>query len=310
MRYNPFAMARRKAPEELSVEELRRLLVEKRRGARKDRLEHYRRTGRVVSVAPDLQDFDSHQSTPVIDTAESNESTPAPAPASPRRRFMDRLLLGVEVLAVLGLIAIIVNGMGLLRTLNAEVVNALNPETVTPTPLVMAVVLPSGHTPPDANGNTAPNVSEIPEHLRPMVQSLANIPIPTLAPNQAVRIQIPSLSMDAPVVQGDGWEQLKKGVGQYIGSAHPGQDGNVVLSAHNDVYGELFRHLDRLAPGDQVVLYTQSRQFVYIVDRTVLVEPTAVEVMASTGSPTVTLISCYPYLVDDQRIVVFARLQN
>ncbi|NOT03730.1 MAG: sortase, partial [Anaerolineales bacterium] len=49
---------------------------------------------------------------------------------------------------------------------------------------------------------------------------------------------------------------------------------------------------------------------IYIVDRTVLVEPTAVEVMASTGSPTVTLISCYPYLVDNQRIVVFARLQN
>lgn len=303
-------MARRKAPEDLSVEELRRLLVEKRRGVRKERLEHFRRTGRVVSVAPDLSDVDSHPSAPVVETAESNESTPEHAPASPRRKFMDRLLLGVEVLAVLGLIAILVNGLDLLRTLNSEVVAALNPQTVTPTPLVMAVVLPSGHTPPDANGNTAPNEAEIPEHLRPMIQSLANIPIPTSAPNQAIRIQIPALNMDAPVVQGDGWEQLKKGVGQYLGSAHPGQDGNMVLSAHNDVYGELFRYLDRLAPGDQVILYSQQRQFVYIVDRTVLVEPTAVEVMASTGSPTVTLISCYPYLIDKQRIVVFARLQN
>ena len=113
-----------------------------------------------------------------------------------------------------------------------------------------------------------------------------------------------------PVVQGDGWEQLKKGVGQNAGSANPGQNGNVVLSAHNDVYGELFRYLDKLAPGDQVILYTQQRQYVYVVDRTAVVEPTAVEVMASTGSPTVTLISCYPYLVDKQRIVVFARLQN
>jgi sortase A len=223
---------------------------------------------------------------------------------------MDRLLLGVEVLAVLGLVAVLVNGLDLLRTLNTEVASALNPQTVTPTPLVMAVVLPSGHTPPDANGNTAPNEAEIPEHLRPMVQSLANIPIPTSAPNQAIRIQIPSLSLDAPVVQGDGWEQLKKGVGQYIGSSSPGEDGNVVLSAHNDVYGELFRYLDRLAPGDQVILFTQTRQYVYIVDRTVLVEPTAVEVMASAGGPTVTLISCYPYLIDKQRIVVFARLQN
>ncbi|HQX01529.1 MAG TPA: class D sortase [Anaerolineales bacterium] len=305
-------MARRKAPEELSVEELRRLLVEKRRGARKERLEHFRRTGRVVSVAPDLSDFDSQPqpSALIVDTAETSGSAPEFAPANPRRKIMDRILLAVEVLAVVGLIAVLLNGLGLLRTLNTEVAAALNPETVTPTPLVMAVVLPSGHVPPDAQGNTKPNEAEIPDHLRPMVQSLANIPVPTAAPDQGIRIQIPSINVDAPIVQGDGWEQLKKGVGQYIGSADPGRDGNVVLSAHNDVYGELFRYLDKLAPGDQVIISTRQRQYVYIVDRTVLVEPTAVEVMASTGSPTVTLISCYPYLVDNQRIVVFARLQN
>jgi sortase A len=308
MRYNLFAMARKKAPEDLSVEELRRLLVEKRRGARKERLEHYRRTGRVVAVTPDLPETDG-RSAPVVDTPEQTATQPE-VPATKRRRAMDRILLGVEVLAVIGLIGIIVNGLGLLRDLNEEVAAALNPATVTPTPLVMAVVLPSGHKPPDAQGNTAPNEEEIPEHLRPMVQSLANIPVPTAAPDQAVRIQIPGIDVDAPVIQGDGWEQLKKGVAQHIGSANPGQDGNVVLSAHNDVYGELFRYLDRLAPGDQVILYTQQRQYTYVVDRTVLVEPTAVEVMASTGSPTVTLISCYPYLVDKQRIVVFARLQN
>lgn len=303
-------MARKKAPEDLSVEELRRLLVEKRRGVRKERLDIYRRTGRVVAVAPDLPAMGTQQSAPVIDTAEGNESTAEQATANPRRKMMDRLLLGVEVIAVLGLFAVLVNGMGLLRTLNNEVADAITLETIAPTPLVMAVVLPSGHTPPDGNGNTAPNDAEIPEHLRPMVQSLANIPLPTPAPNQAVRLQIPALSVDAPVIQGDGWEQLKKGVGQYVGSVSPGEEGNVVLSAHNDVYGELFRYLDRLAPGDQVVIYSQQRQYTYIVDRTVIVEPTAVEVMASTGSPTVTLISCYPYLVNDKRIVVFARLQN
>jgi sortase A len=302
-------MPRRKSPEELSVEELRRLLVEKRRGARKERLEHFRRTGRAISVAPDLPDL-SHDSAPIVDTVDGVESTPQPAPVNPRRKFLDRILLGVEVLAVVGLIGVLLNGLGLLRTLNTEVVAALNPETPTATPLVMAVVLPSGHVPPDAQGNTKPNEAEIPEHLRPMVQSLANMPVPTPAPNQAVRIQIPGINVDAPVVQGDGWEQLKKGVGQYIGSAAPGENGNVVLSAHNDVYGEIFRYLDRLVPGDQIIISTQQRQYVYIVDRTVLVEPTAVEVMASSGSPTVTLISCYPYLVDTQRIVVFARLQN
>jgi len=309
VRYNRFAMARRKTPEDLSVEELRRLLVEKRRGVRKDRLEHFRRTGRVVTVTPDYSGL-SDKSAPVVDTPERTESAELGVPAGRRRKAMDRVLLGVEVLAVVGLMGVLFSGLGLLRKLNDEVASALNPETVTPTPLVMAVVLPSGHTPPDAQGNTRPNEAEIPEHLLPVFQSLANIPVPTPAAGQAIRIQVPALDLDAPVVQGDGWEQLKKGVAQHIGSADPGQDGNVVLSAHNDVYGELFRYLDRLAPGDLVVLYTQQRQFTYVVDRTVLVEPSAVEVMASAGSPTVTLISCYPYLVDKQRIVVFARLQS
>lgn len=298
-------MPRRKAPEDLSVEELRRLLIEKRRGARRERLEHFKRTGRVVDVAPDML----ADSAPVVETLEETSDQPQ-VPASKRRRVMDRVLLAVEVLAVMGLVGVLISGFGILRDLNEEVASALIQETLTPTPLVMAIVLPSGHTPPDALGNTRPNLDEIPSHLQPMVQSLANLPVPTAAPDQAIRIQIPAIEIDAPVVQGDGWEQLKKGVGQNAGSANPGQNGNVVLSAHNDVYGELFRFLDKLQPGDQVVLYTQQRQYVYIVDRTAVVEPTAVEVMASTGSPTVTLISCYPYLVDDERIVVFARLQN
>jgi len=300
-------MSRRKAPEDMSVEELRRLLIEKRRGARRARLEHFKRTGRVVDVAPDV--LTEPESAPVVETLEETTDQPQ-VPGSKRRRVMDRVLLAVEILAVVGLVGVLISGFGILRDLNEEVASALIQETLTPTPLVMAVVLPSGHTPPDAQGNTRPNIDEIPAHLQPMVQSLANLPVPTSAPDQAIRIQIPALDIDAPVVQGDGFEQLKKGVGQNIGSANPGQNGNVVLSAHNDVYGELFRYLDKLAPGDQVVLYTQQRQYVYVVDRTAIVEPTAVEVMASTGSPTVTLISCYPYLVNKERIVVFARLQN
>ncbi len=298
-------MPRRKSPEEMSVEELRRLLIENRRGARRERLEHFKRTGRVVDVAPDLL----AESASVVETLEETTDPPR-VPVSRRRRVMDRLLLAVEVLAVVGLVGILISGLGILRDLNDEVASALIQETLTPTPLVMAVVLPSGHTPPDAQGNTRPNIDEIPSHLQPMVQSLANLPVPTAAPNQAIRIQIPAIDVDAPIVQGDGWEQLKKGVGQNIGSANPGQNGNVVLSAHNDVYGELFRYLDKLVPGDQVILYTQQRQYIYVVDRTAIVEPTAVEVMASTGSPTTTLISCYPYLVNKERIVVFARLQN
>ncbi len=302
-------MPRRKSPEDLSLEELRRLLVEKRRRARQERLERFRRTGRALTLTPDVSQtsLDSLVSAPVVETADEDTR---PRPRRARRTWLDRVLLAVEVLAVVGLILVLFNGLNILRDLNREVAAALEQPSPTPTPLIMAVVLPSGHTPPTSPGGARPNEAEIPEHLRPLVQSLADLPIPTPSAEQAIRIQIPAIGVDAPVVMGDGWEQLKKGVGQHIGSANPGENGNVVLSAHNDIFGELFRHLDKLQPGDQVILYTQQRQYVYIVTRTEIVEPTAVEVMAPTNEPTVTLISCYPYLVDKQRIVVFAKLQS
>jgi len=299
-----------KSPEELSEQELRRLLLDKRRVARQQRLERFRRTGRAVMLAPDLPPaaLEEWRTEPALDTPDGGA---APEPVrSPRRRWMDRILLVVEILAVVGLAGILFNGMGLLRTLNQEVVAALVQPTLSPTPLITAVVLPSGHTPPTSPGGAQYNEAEIPEHLRPLVQSLANLPIPTPGPEQAIRLQIPAIGVDAPVVQGDGWDQLKKGVGQHIGSVNPGQAGNVVLSGHDDIYGEIFRYLNDLQPGDQVILYTAQHQYVYVVTSSQIVEPTQIEVMAATGEATVTLISCYPYLIDNKRIVVFAKLQN
>jgi len=299
---------RKKSPEDLTVEELRRLLMDKRRSSRQDRLEYFRKTGRIVSIAPDFEtnSLDELRTSPLPEY----DSDEQPQPRQRRRRTLDGFLLVVEILAVLGLVFVLFNGLDIIRQLNQEVVQALEQPTLTATPLIRAVVLPSGHTPPNAEGGAQPNEAEIPEHLRPLVQSLASLPIPTPGPSQANRIQIPAIGVDAPVVQGDGWEQLKKGVGQHIGTANPGDQGNVVLSAHNDIFGEIFRHLDQLEPGDEVVVYTSQGAYVYTVIRTKVVEPTDVSVMDSTVESTITLISCYPYLIDDERIVVQGRLKT
>lgn len=298
-----------KRPEDLSVEELRRLLLDKRRVSRKDRLESFRRTGRVVALASDVQaDIELGR---VVETPEDGvASHDASRGQNPRRAFMDRILLGVEVLAVVGLIGVVSIFFSMWQTLNQQTAASFQSPTGVPTALITTVVLPSGHTPPTAPNGAQPNEAEIPQHLRPLVQSLANIPIPTPGLQQAVRIQIPSLSVDAPIVQGDGWEQLKKGVAQHIGTPDPGANGNIVLSAHNDIYGEIFRHLDRLKPGDIVTLSTNQRHYTYVVTGTQIVEPTRVEVMNPTPNAVVTLISCYPYLIDNQRIVVSAVLQS
>lgn len=297
-----------KSPEDLSISELRRLLMDKRRNVRQERLDTYRRTGRVIQLASNkapVLDIN-----PVIETPEDEKLVSVKEAPAKKRNWADRILLAVEVIAVLGLIGIALSGFGILRDLNAEFAAALEQPTIAPTPLVMAVVLPSGHTPPDTNGNTRPNEAEIPDHLRPMVQSIKDLPIPPSSPEQAIRVQIPVLNVDAPIVQGDGWEQLKKGVGQHLGTPNPGSVGNMVFSAHNDVYGEIFRYLDQLEPGDEILVFTQQRQYTYVVSGTQIVEPTQVEVMAATTEPTATLISCYPYLKDQQRIVVFANLKN
>jgi len=290
-------VTRRRSVEDLSADELRRLLVEKRRSERNLRLQSFRRTGRVLPIAPPSDPGLAHPgSRGTVD--------------KPRKNWFDHVLLVIEIAALVGLGYLLFNGFSLLRNLNNEVTTSFIQPTLTPTAVIQAVVLPSGHTVPDAAGSVSFNESEIPEHLRPIMQSLAAMPLPTPGPQQAVRIQIPAIGVDAPVVQGDGWEQLKKGVGQHLGTPNPGENGNLVLSAHNDVFGQIFRQLDVLEIDDEVIIYSNQRAYVYRVNQTQIVEPTQVEVLANTKEPIVTLISCYPYMVDDQRIVVTAILET
>ncbi len=118
-------MTNPKRPEDLSEQELRRLLLDKRHDSRQRRLERFRRTGRAVRLAPDLPPaaFDEWRTQPPVEGQEAGSGSSASLSA--KRRWFDRLLLVVEVLAVLGLAGILFNGFGLLRTLNQEVVAAL-----------------------------------------------------------------------------------------------------------------------------------------------------------------------------------------
>jgi len=291
--------------DDYTVEEIQALLAEKRMKIRRERLDYYRRTGRIATGTVVEGGYKPGR---IIN--EPGEVREIQAPPSKRRIWVDRLLIGIEVLAVVGLVFVLINGYSLLKNINQEAASAQIQPTLAPTAIIRAVVLPSGHTPPNAPGGVKPNDEEIPAHLRPLVQSMAAIPIPTSSPEQAVRIQIPGIAVDAPVIQGDGWEQLKKGVGQHAGTPNPGQNGNLVLSAHNDVFGEIFRDLDKLKTGDTIILFTNLRTYTYIVNQNRIVEPAQVEVMSPTSDSVVTLISCYPYMIDNRRIVVTAVLKN
>ena len=200
--------------------------------------------------------------------------------------------------------------LAIAQSSNNQVSSVLVPTPTLP-PVIDVVVLPSGHKPPiDGRPPEPGEAGYVPTHLQPLVDNYQPPPVPTPGPEQARRIQIPTLNVDRPIVQGDDWNQLKKGVGQHVGSALPGQTGNIVLSAHNDIYGEIFRYLDRLSAGDEIIVSTERSTYRYVVREIRVVEPTDVWVMDQTDHASATLISCYPYLVNDKRIVVFADLAS
>lgn len=289
--------------EQLTDDELHELLVQRKIRSREARVSAYRAAGRIVNAdnAPINEDLIYNTETKTIERVSGSRTF----------RRIDIILLLVEILAVIGVVILLGRGSSILHTLNEEASRAFSAATVTPTALIQAVVLPGGHTAPDAVGNASFNESEIPEHLRGLVdvKSAPSIPVDSDA-GRIIRIGISAINVDAPVVQGDDWDALKTGVGLNAGSGIPGRAGNVILSGHNDIFGQVFRELDRLVPGDEIVLLTEKNAFTYVVTGTQIVQPSQVEVMRQTEDSTLTLISCYPYLVDTQRIVVSANLKK
>lgn len=306
--------------DELDVEELETVLRLRRRQRRLQALGNKpvaidplaRRPGSVMNGGVDSVDA-GHAVGPDLDLATRYSATVQTAARSRRavrpikwRWIRDQLLILVEILAVLGLLWTVGRMLVTVNEINQDSRSLQTLPTVTPTPIIRVFFLPSGHTPPDANRASGP--VPIPVHLQDLVARVTPLPVPTRGAEHAQRIIVPAIAVDAPVVEGDDWQSLKKGAGHYIGSANPGERGNVVISAHNDIYGEIFRRLPELSIGDEITLQTPSTSYTYVVEQTRIVAPTEISVMDSTSTPVLTLISCYPYRVDTHRIVVIASL--
>lgn len=125
---------------------------------------------------------------------------------------------------------------------------------------------------------------------------------------------LPTLRGKEPlvVVEGVGISDLQKGPGHLPGSAQPGSPGNTVLSGHRTTYGAPFADLDRLRPGDPVVLQTSGRSATYRITGSQVVDPSATEVtypvpgrpgVAPTSS-LLTMTTCNPKYSARQRLVV------
>ncbi|HVU12967.1 MAG TPA: sortase [Phototrophicaceae bacterium] len=346
--------------DELSVEELERILAIKKREERMQRVGRMQRSGRVIEVDPQAEPEPEPASSQVAPAAEAvapgydpvaaalasltqpvvhesvqpkekeraprfeESAEPSISPAQKvvntrkRRRVMDRLLLVIEVVAVIliGVVGVnLLQAIGKMDQVTAQAQQEADAQrratipTIAPTPAIRveSYILPDGHT---YGANPQFNMNEVPAFLQPRVQSEWVEPVlsrPAQTSETALALIVPKLSLNATIVQGVDWDALKEGVGQVPNGVNPGDDvGNVSFAAHNDIYGQLFRHLDQLQPGDTFQIQTKTNVYTYTITQQKLVAPTDVSVLDNRQGATATLISCYPYQVDNQRIVIFA----
>jgi len=125
---------------------------------------------------------------------------------------------------------------------------------------------------------------------------------------QMTRLSIPSVDLDAIVVEGTTSRQLAIAPGHMTDTAAPGENGNSVITAHRDTF---FRHIYELNKGDQILVRRGGKSFQYLVERKFVVKPSDVSVLRPTNDARLTLVTCYPtYYVGPapERLVVTAKL--
>ena len=107
------------------------------------------------------------------------------------------------------------------------------------------------------------------------------------------RVDIPRINLSAAIAEGDDDKTLGKAVGHLPDTPLPWhRRGNVAFAAHRD---GLFRKLEHVRIGDVVHVVTIRGEFHYRVTKTQIVEPSDLSVLKPTKTPTVTLITCYPF---------------
>lgn len=120
-------------------------------------------------------------------------------------------------------------------------------------------------------------------------------------------LKIPRLHIEVPVFDGTDDLTLNRGVGRIIGTARIGVAGNTAIAGHRDGF---FRGLKDIVKGDSIELVGPERTIHYVVEKTQIVIPDDVSVLADDGAPSLTLVTCFPfYFVGDapQRFIVHAK---
>ncbi|EIF6168937.1 class C sortase [Clostridium perfringens] len=121
-------------------------------------------------------------------------------------------------------------------------------------------------------------------------------------------IEIPSINIKLPIYYGTSVDILKKGVGVLDGTSLPvgGENTHSVLSAHTGLANQkLFTDIDKLKDGDVFYLHILKKDLAYKVNQIKVVHPDEIdELKISDEKDYVTLLTCYPYGINTERLLV------
>lgn len=114
----------------------------------------------------------------------------------------------------------------------------------------------------------------------------------TVSGNAIAVLQIPSQGIKGVVKEGTDNQTLKNYIGMFKGAAMPGQVGNFSVAAHNNIYTEIFRNLNKVNIGDEVKVITKTATYTYKITSKQTVSPTSIEVINNSDKREITLITC------------------
>ena len=121
-------------------------------------------------------------------------------------------------------------------------------------------------------------------------------------------VEIPKIAIKLPIYHGTGDEVLQKAAGHLEGSSLPigGESTHAVISAHRGLpSASLFTDLDQLEIGDHFLIHVLDETLCYEVDQILVVDPEDTSALAvEDGEDRVTLLTCTPYGVNTQRLMV------
>jgi LPXTG-site transpeptidase (sortase) family protein len=152
------------------------------------------------------------------------------------------------------------------------------------------------------------------------------------APEIPVRLIIPAIELDAPVLTSEAEIVQIKGkpfqvwhapaefaAGWHVSSAPLGVPGNTVLNGHHNTHGEVFKRLVELEQGAEIILKSEARTFSYIIlNKMILPEkyvPLEERVLNSqwilpSDDERLTIVTCWPYESNTHRLILVAQPNN